>query len=127
MESPEMISLATLRQIIDWSKEIPEIFWIEDGPFDAKWDIIALYDADVMLPSIQGIYAIGASDSDEVLYIGKSKNLCQRFRAGHHKTIKFIQFNESWLCYIELPDVSRGGLSNLETYYIRKHKPLLQG
>ncbi len=111
--------------VIEWANEVPEAFWLDDGPFDVEWSIICLCDADTMLSKIQGIYIVLSGGN--ILYIGKSCNLNERFRTGHHKTIKFTQYSLPTLIYIELPNLSRSELANLEKYYIKKHNPILQG
>lgn len=109
----------------NWLNQIPEEFFLEDGAFEAKSGIVPI-GAIADLPAVQGIYMV-ITDDDEILYIGKAQDLHERWRTGHHKVVRFFGYGSPNIMFIELPDLSRGELSNLERFYIRKHKPLCQG
>lgn len=104
--------------------QLPEEFHVEGNPISGDWSIIDISDIE-SLPKIQGIYFV-ISDNDEILYIGRSTNIHERWRTGHHKTVKFFKYVSPNIMYICLPDASIKQISFLESYYIRKHSPLEQ-
>ena len=114
-----------MSELHNYLEEIPEVFWLEDGAFQAKSGIVPI-DAIADLPSVQGIYIV-ITDNDEILYVGRAGDLHERWRTGHHKVVNFFTYAYPNIMYVELPELSRGELSKLETYYIRKLKPLAQG
>lgn len=111
--------------MLNYINEIPEEFFVEGKPISADWSILDISDIE-HLPKTQGIYLV-MSDNDEILYIGRASNIYERWRTGHHKTVKFFKYCSPSIMYICLPEASRKEICFLESYYIRKHNPLEQG
>lgn len=57
------------------------------------------------LPKCAGIYLI-ISSSNQVLYIGQSKNIFQRWRQGHHRNYVRGAFSNGCIAWLEVKDIS---------------------
>lgn len=108
----------------EFIRAVPEEFTVEGVGLDCEWGCVPIESTDD-LPKIQGIYMV--IEDDDILYVGKSINIHQRWKNGHHKQRKFYGHQEAAIIWVELPVTDRGSLTTLERYYIQKHTPQYQG
>ena len=120
-----MIDKETINKLIEFSSSPDDIFLYEGKEISSEYGIVPI-DATEDLPEYQAIYFV-ITDDDEILYIGRAKNLFERWRTGHHKSVKFFEKGIPFIIYAIFHELSRSEMSFLERYYIKKHKPTLQG
>lgn len=80
------------------------------------------------LPFSPGVYIV-LSGSEEVLYVGITKNLNQRWNQEyrrHHRHDQLIEVNAQKICWIEVPQQPylREALERLENKLIRELSPI---
>lgn len=86
----------------------------------SKWKTCLLKDRKTKLPSKPGLYAV-LDRRRQILYIGKSRNLLQRWSSGHHRYVQASKLRNCRLAYVT---VRESLIHELEQYLIKQHKPI---
>lgn len=85
-----------------------------------NWNAIDLSDRESRLPTKPGVYAVVDGSNGELCYIGKSKNLRERWKGDrHHRYPQASALGWPRLLYLEVPEYAIHGL---ETKLIQSYK-----